>query len=88
MKTTLQLSDDLYREVKSVAALSGRSVTSVIEEALRSFLLQTSPVGRLPDLPVSAQVGGLRAEFLASGVDFDDTSELLAWLDSIDARLP
>lgn len=88
MKTTLQLPDDLYREVKSVAALSGRSVTSVIEEALRSFLLQTSLVGGLPDLPVSAEVGGLTAEFLASGVDFDDTSELLAWLDSIDARSP
>ena len=35
MRTTLNINDDLYREVKVEAARRGVSTTSVIEEALR-----------------------------------------------------
>lgn len=63
-------------------------MTSVIEEALRAFLAEQVRDQGLANLPVSGQVGGFTAEFLASGVDFDDTSEVLAWLDAIDARQP
>ena len=38
MKTTLSIDDDVYRRIKAKAALEGRKVTEVVEEALRSLL--------------------------------------------------
>ena len=38
MRTTLNLDDDLYREVKATAAASGQTVTSFVEEAMRLML--------------------------------------------------
>lgn len=87
VKTTLQLPDDLYREVKATAALSGRSVTSIIEESLRDFLARATTAEPLPPLPVSPSADGFTDEFLATGIDFNDTSEVLAWLDKVEGRL-
>ena len=44
MRTTLNLDDDLYREVKATAAASGQTVTSLVEEALRLLLLRHEQV--------------------------------------------
>ena len=41
MKTTVELSDDLYRRVKAAAALRGRKVKDLIEEGMR-LVLKTS----------------------------------------------
>jgi predicted component of type VI protein secretion system len=38
MKTTVELSDDLYRRAKSEAALRGRKLKDMIEEGLRLVL--------------------------------------------------
>jgi hypothetical protein len=38
MKTTVEVSDDLYRRAKAEAALSGRRVKDLIEEGLRLVL--------------------------------------------------
>jgi hypothetical protein len=35
MKTTVELSDDLYRRAKAVAALRGRKLKDLVEEGLR-----------------------------------------------------
>jgi len=35
MKTTIEVSDDLYRKVKSLAALRGRKLKDLVEEGLR-----------------------------------------------------
>ena len=88
MKTTLQLPDDLYRDIKATAALSGRSVTSIVEESLRRFLAEQAAPSELPDLPVSASRGGFTDEFMATGIDFNHTSEVLAWLDEVEGRRP
>ena len=40
MRTTLNVDDDLYREVKATAAASGQTVTSFVEEAMRLLLLR------------------------------------------------
>ena len=88
MKTTLQLPDDLYREVKAAAALSGRSVTSIVEESLRKFLDDQDRGAPMHPLPVSKSRGGFTAEFLATGIDFNDTSEVLAWLDGVESHRP
>ena len=88
MKTTLQLPDELYREIKASAALSGRSITSIVEESLRRFLADATTVEDLPPLPVSPFRGGFTDEFMATGLDFTDTSEVLAWLDQVEGRRP
>ena len=86
MKTTLQLPDDLYREIKASAALSGRSITSIVEESWRRFLADATTVEDLPPLPVSSSQGDFTDEFMASGIDVTDTSEVLAWLDQVEGR--
>ena len=88
MKTTLQLPDDLYRDIKATAAMSGRSVTSIVEESLRRFLAEQASPSELPDLPVSRSSGGFTDEFMATGIDFTNTSEVLAWLDEVEGRRP
>ena len=70
MRTTLNLNDDLYREVKVVAAERGVSATSVIEDALRAALRSGVHTQR-PELPVSLRSGGLRP-----GVDLADRDQL------------
>jgi hypothetical protein len=40
MRTTLNLDDDLMRAIKRHAAETGRTVTSLVESALREFLGQ------------------------------------------------
>ena len=44
MKTTVELSDDLYRRAKSEAALRGRKLKDLIEEGLRLVLNATPPM--------------------------------------------
>lgn len=45
MKTTVELSDDLYRRVKAEAALRGRKLKDLIEEGLW-LVLETPPARR------------------------------------------
>jgi len=44
MKVTIDLPDDLYRQVKSKAALEGRTVREVTTELYRYFLRDTHEV--------------------------------------------
>jgi hypothetical protein len=61
MKTTVELSDDLYRRVKADAALRGRKVKDLIEEGMR-LVLKTSrkaPRKASRKLPRRASLAGL-----------------------------
>lgn len=44
MKTTLEIDDVLYREVKALSGLTGRKVGDLVSEGLRHVL--TSPVAK------------------------------------------
>ena len=81
VRTTLNIDDDLYRQVKATAALRGCSVTSLVEESLRQALAAGAAQGPSAPMPVSSRVGGLTTEFLNTGIDIDDTSAVLDWLD-------
>jgi len=70
MRTTLNISDDLYTAVKVEAARRGETVTSVIEDAMRQ-LLSKSEMRPEVSFPVSELSGGLRA-----GVDLDDPDQM------------
>ena len=61
------------RRAKHKAAAEGRTLTSLIEDALRRVLSDTVPTGK-PDRkppPVSKATGGLRP-----GIDLDDSSAI------------
>ena len=48
MKTTVELSDELFRRAKAAAALRGRRLRDMIEEGLR--LVLETPSGERPSL--------------------------------------
>jgi hypothetical protein len=80
MRTTIRLDDALLARAKAFAARTGRTLTAVIEDALRAALAQgrsRRTQGRI-ELPTSGS-GGLRP-----GVDLDDTASLLDVMESRD----
>lgn len=50
MKTTVELSDELFRKVKAEAALRGQKLKDLVEEGLR-LVLATPPGGGRPAQP-------------------------------------
>lgn len=76
MRTTMNIDDDLYRRAKALAAAGGRSVTSVVEDALRIALMEFEQPSTFRGLPVSRQGGDVMP-----GVDLDDSRSLQAILD-------
>ena len=76
MRTTIRISDDLLIKAKRKAALENRSLTALIEEALRVALAE-SVVERDPvELPVSRSTGGV-----LPGIDLNDSAALLETLE-------
>jgi hypothetical protein len=75
VRTTIRLDDRLLRDLKKHAAARGRTLTAVIEDAVRQFLSRT-PAGESRSKASSFRVitfkGGLRP-----GVDLDDSAALL-----------
>ena len=71
MRTTLNIDDALYRDLKAQAARSGTSVTALVEDAVRVALARTQQVsgpGAARDLRLTTVAGrGLRP-----GVDLSD----------------
>lgn len=79
MRTTILLPDALHRDTKAAAAASGRTVTSLIEDALRERLGRRAPGSRRPRrvrLPVFRGKKGVRP-----GVDLSDSAALLEVLE-------
>ena len=82
MRTTLQLNEHLYHMAKQLAAKTHRTLTAVIEDALReTFSRRThlSPKGTRAKLPIFDGKG------LQPGVDLDDSGALLDLMDSHDS---
>ncbi len=72
MRTTVTIDDQLLVEVKTVAAQSGRTLSAVIEDALRASLARRR-TERPPIPPLPTISGG----GLQPGVDLDDSAALL-----------
>lgn len=75
MRTTLQLDDELVVQAKICAARSGRTLSQVIEDALRQALASRSESTR-GRVPVPTSPGRPRA-----GVNLDDNAGLLDLMD-------
>ncbi len=74
MRTTIRLDDDLLRDAKAAAVASGRTLTSLIEDALREALSRRDARDSRAavELPTFKGGGGLQP-----GVDLDDSAALL-----------
>jgi len=59
MKTTLNISDVTMRRLKREAARRGRTMSEMVEAALRGLLQKTEPPAGLPSLP-EFRSGGAR----------------------------
>ena len=76
MRTTINIDDALLAEAKQVAARTGRTLTAVVEDALRESLHRRQTAARQPvELPVFGE-GGVQP-----GVDLDDSASLLDLMD-------
>ncbi len=75
MRTTIRLDDQLLKSAKRLAHDTGRSLTAVIEDALRQTLARrtTSKQTRKPVKLTTVSGHGVRA-----GVDLNDSAALLA----------
>jgi hypothetical protein len=73
VRTTIRLDEQLLRDVKTLAAQSGRTLTAVIEDALRAALAKRPehPGGDAVVLPTFKGTG------LQPGVDLSDNGALL-----------
>ena len=78
MRTTVRLPPGLMAQVKKLARETGRSMTQVIEDALRVAVARGRPAGARTVTIVTATGDGLQP-----GVDLDDTSALLDRMDGI-----
>jgi hypothetical protein len=77
MRTTIRLDDDVLARAKETAARTGRTLTAVIEDALRETFARTAEgEGARPQLPTFGGRG------LQAGVDLDDTAALLDLMES------
>lgn len=71
MRTTLNLDDDLARAAKAKAAAEGRTLTSLVEQALREIMHgEAAPVPRSSQLPV------FHGDGPAPGIDLSDPHAL------------
>ncbi len=72
MRTTIRLDDELLAEAKALAARTGRTLTRVIEDALRQSLVDP---GGGADTPVRLPTFAGRG--VRPGIDLDDSAGLL-----------
>lgn len=78
MRTTVRLPDDLMRRAKQHATATGRTLTQLMEDAVRAELSQSVTTGEDAVPYVIEPVGG---NGLQPGVDLDDSAALLDLMD-------
>ena len=81
MRTTIRLDEQLLREAKKAAVESGKTLTAVIEDALREALARRR---RGPERQ-RIKLTTFRGDGLLPGVDLDDSAALLDLMDDYDA---
>jgi post-segregation antitoxin (ccd killing protein) len=80
MRTTIRLDDELMTEAKQLATSTNRTLTAVIEDALRQFLAKQQQLEeREPVELITVDGNGP-----LPGVDLDDTAALLDLMESND----
>ena len=78
MRITIRIDEQLHKEAKQLAARSGKSLSSVIEDALRESLAHQKLYN--PSEPV--HLATFKGKGLLPGVDLDDSAALLVLMES------
>lgn len=73
MRTTIRIDDQLMAEIKQYAARTGKTLTSVIEDALRQMLDQNKKASEREPVRLFTVHGN----GTLPGVDLDDSAALL-----------
>jgi hypothetical protein len=81
MRTTIRLDEHLLAEARQRAARSGRTLTAVIEEALRESFSRREERRELRQVELPAWGQG----WVRPGVDLDDSASLLDLMEREDA---
>ena len=76
MRTTINLDDHLLADLKQFAAKTGRTMTSIIEDAIRRAILPQKPAARKRIRLTVVDGRGPRP-----GVDLDDSASLVDLMD-------
>ena len=80
MKTSVNLDDDLLAKAEVYAATTGKTVTAVVEEALREMLARRVVQRKRPWVSLKTVKGnGVRP-----GIDLDDSASLLDKMEELD----
>jgi Ribbon-helix-helix protein, copG family len=77
MRTTINLDDHLLKDLKQLAAKTGKTMTSIIEDAIRQAIRPPKPVSRKRIRLTVVDGKGPRP-----GIDLDDSASLLDLMDS------
>jgi hypothetical protein len=80
MRTTIRLDDELLARVKLLATQSGKTMTVVIEDALRGMLARQ----RLAQARKPVRLTTVSGNGLQPGVDLDDSASLLSVMEESD----
>jgi Rv0623-like transcription factor len=80
MRTTIRINEQLLKEAKELAARRGKTLTSVIEDALRESLSRQHSSGQRKRVHLVTFSG----KGLLPGVDLDDSAALLDVMESSD----
>jgi hypothetical protein len=78
MRTTVRLDEQLLTEAKKLAAESGRTLTAILEDALREALARRSPEHKRARVRLKT----FKGDGLRPGVDLDDSAALLDTMES------
>lgn len=78
MRTTIRLDDDLFAQAKQYAADTGKTLSAVIEEALREFVARR----RLPARRKPERLHTVGGSGKLPGVDLDASASLLESMES------
>ncbi len=83
MRTTVRLDERLLQQAKAFAARERRTLTAVIDDALRQFLSRSVP--RHPKRP-AVQLITFRGAGPRAGIDLDDTAGLVDVMEEHERR--
>ncbi len=77
MRTTIRIDDRLFAELKKLAAVEGRTLAAVIEDALREALSRrerqfSSAPFSLPTFGAAGLASGLTVETMRDAIDQED----------------
>ncbi|MEX2167960.1 MAG: type II toxin-antitoxin system VapB family antitoxin [Pirellulales bacterium] len=81
MRTTLRINDGLMADAKQLALDRGRTLTEIVEDALRVFLAQQRSK-QVPQQPLQLHI--VRGQGLQPGVDLSSNAALADLMDQHD----